>query len=362
VQNARFWRYALIWMLILATVWIGDRFIRSAFLTVDEPRPVAARGALSDWEKQNIEIFRQTAPSVAYIFTESARPGVAGQVQIAAGAGSGFLWDKAGHVVTNNHVIEGAQRVAVRIDSGDPIEATVIGRAPNYDLAVLRLSEARTSFQPIPIGTSNDLQVGQAVYAIGNPFGLTRTLTTGVVSAVNRTLPTASGREVAGVIQTDAPINPGNSGGPLLDSAGRLIGVNTAILSESGASAGIGFAVPVDVVNKIVPELIKRGRVPTPAIGVKVLNEEAAAPIGVPGVIIAGVVPNSPAARAGLRGMDRAIGRPGDIIVAVGGKPVKSVAELAAALEEIGIGNTATLTVWRDGQTREVKVTIADMA
>ena len=170
----------------IATVWLGDRFIRDTVLTVDTPRPIAARGALSDWEQQNIELFRQTAPSVVYIFTETSQRAPGGRTQIAAGAGSGFVWDQAGHVVTNNHVIDGAQRVAVRLDSGEAIPATVIGTAPNYDLAVLRLSESRNAFQPIPIGTSADLKVGQAVYAIGNPFGLERTLTFGVISALNR--------------------------------------------------------------------------------------------------------------------------------------------------------------------------------
>lgn len=361
MQNNRFWRYALIWSLILATIWIGDRFIRDTFLTADEPRTIAARGALSDFEQQNIDVFQRISPSVVYIFTETAQRVPGGRTQIANGAGSGFIWDKAGHVVTNNHVVEGAQRVAVRLDSGEAIPATIVGTAPNFDLAVLQLTESRAAFPPIPIGTSADLKVGQAVYAIGNPFGLERTLTTGVISALNRTLPTARGREVPGVIQTDAAINPGNSGGPLLDSAGRLIGVNTAILSESGGSAGIGLSVPVDIVNKVVPELIKRGRVPTPGIGVQVLSETDAAPFGIPGVVIAGVMPNLPAARAGLRGLDRNAGRLGDVIVAVDGKPVKTVAELAAALEKAGIGNTATVTIWRDGQTRDVKIPVADM-
>lgn len=168
-------------------------------------------------------------------------------------------------MVTNHHVVEGATRVAVRLDSGEAVPARVIGFAPNSDLAVLRLSENRAALRPIPIGTSDDLKVGQSVYAIGNPFGLTRSLSTGVISALERRLPAGSGREIAGVIQTDAAINPGNSGGPLLDSAGRLIGVNTAILSGSGSFAGIGFAVPADTVNRIVPKLIRDGRVPTPA-------------------------------------------------------------------------------------------------
>ena len=240
------------------------------------------------------------APSVVYIFTENAHTGFFGQREVQRGAGSGFLWDIHGHVVTNFHVIKGSQSIQVRLDSGEAIRATYVGGSPDHDLAVIRLRSMPQSIRPIPVGTSDDLAVGQAVFAIGNPFGLARTLTTGVISALDRRLPTAEGREVMGVIQTDAAINPGNSGGPLIDSAGRLIGVNTAIISGSGSSAGIGFAVPVDVVNRVVPKLITNGKVPRPGIGIIVLDEEIAAGLDVLGVVIDRVVPGSEADRVGV--------------------------------------------------------------
>ena len=353
-MGGRFGRYALIWILLLLSVYLGDRFIRSAFLTADEPRAVTARGALSDIERSTIELFQTAAPSVVYIVAEGNRPG-------EAAAGSGFVWDRAGHIVTNHHVIEGARRVAVRLDNGTLLPAQVVGSAADYDLAVIRLGESREALKPISIGSSSDLKVGQMVFAIGNPFGLSRTLTTGVISALDRRLPTAQGREVRGAIQTDAAINPGNSGGPLLDSAGRLIGVNTAIFSETGGSVGVGFAVPADVVNRIVPQLVRDGRVPRPSIGVAILDEEAAARQGIAGLVIARVTPGSPAARAGLRGLDLDRGRLGDVITQVNGEEVRTVADFAAALDKLGIGNTARLAVLRDGRQMEVSVTVADI-
>jgi 2-alkenal reductase len=204
--------------------------------------------------------------------------------------------------------------------------------------------------------------VGQITFAIGSPYGLNRTLTMGVISALDRTLPSGANREIRGVIQTDAAINPGNSGGPLLDSAGRLIGVNTAIVSRSGAFAGIGFAVPVDIVNRVVPQLIKEGRVPRPGIGITALPEELAAQIAVRGVVVAGVVPGSPAAKAGLEGIDEQAGRLGDIITRVNGERVLTVADLATELSEVGIGNEVKLTVIRNGEERTVTVTVTDIA
>ena len=350
--------FALIWLLILATLWVGDRFIRAVWLTGDTPRAVTARGELSDFERHNIELFRNAAPSVAYIFTESADPRTG---QRRGGAGSGFIWDGAGHVVTNHHVVEGATRVRVRFDNGESVAARVVGSAPDNDLAVVRLEENRLQLRPIPIGTSTDLQVGQVVYAIGNPFGLSRTLSSGIISALDRRLPTGTAREIAGVIQTDAAINPGNSGGPLLDSAGRLIGVTTAILSGSGQFAGIGFAVPVDTVNRIVPALIRDGRVPRPGIGIAVAPEEAAAQLGVSGVVVAQVRPGSSAAQAGLRGFDLRSGEPGDVVTHVGNVPVATLADFARELEKIGVGKDATLTVWRAGRTRTVTVRVIDI-
>jgi len=354
--------FLLVWALIIVTVWLGDRVVRNVFLTVDAPRPVAARGELAPQETQTIEIFEQTAPSVAYIFTESVAAAGAGAGARQQGAGSGFIWDQAGHVVTNAHVVAGARRVLVRMDDGEPISAKVLGVAPDYDLAVLELGDSRARFQPIPIGSSADLKVGQTVLAIGNPFGLSRTLTTGVISALDRSLPGRQGRTIEDVIQTDAAINPGNSGGPLLDSAGRLVGVNTAILSDSGTSAGIGFAVPVDTVNRVVPTLIAKGRVPRPGFGVLVADDALAARLGIDGVVIGRVVPGSPAERAGLRGFDQRSGTLGDVIVAAGGQPVRRPGDLSRALNAAGIGNRIVLDVVRDGARRQVEVEIVDIS
>jgi S1-C subfamily serine protease len=214
---------------------------------------------------------------------------------------------------------------------------------------------------PIAIGTSDDLKVGQWVFAIGNPFGLDQSLTTGIISALKRRLPTSGGREITNVIQTDAAINPGNSGGPLLDSAGRAIGVNTAILSPSGTSAGIGFAIPIDSVNRVVPELIRRGSVPTPGIGIVAASEAAATRAGVQGVVIVRTAPGSSAERAGLHGMDPRTGKPGDIIAAINGKPVRGLADLIQELERVGVGKRVTLTVQRDGREVPVEVDVMDI-
>ncbi|MFQ5954047.1 MAG: S1C family serine protease [Kiloniellales bacterium] len=357
-MQGRFIRYAVIWALVIATIWVGDRLIRDLWLTGDEPRPVTPRGELAEFERFTIELFERAAPSVVYIYTETTPAGRFGP----RGAGSGLVWDSAGHVVTNFHVVEGARRVRIRLDTGEAATATVAGVAPDYDLAVVRLSDTRTGLRPIPIGSSADLKVGQAVFAIGNPFGLSRTLTTGIISALDRRLPTMSRREIPGVIQTDAAINPGNSGGPLLDSAGRLIGVNTAIVSDSASSAGIGFAVPVDVVNQVVPRLIRDGKVPRPGIGILVAEPEIAARLGLDGIVIAEVLGGSAAAEAGLIGMDPRLERIGDVITQVDGRPVRTIAEFAAALAHAGIGNQVTLTVTRDGRRRDVRVTVADIS
>ncbi|MCP4221068.1 MAG: trypsin-like serine protease, partial [bacterium] len=282
---------------------------------------------LADYEKSTMAIFNNAAPSVVYLFTERSVRGFFGTKSTRQGAGSGFLWDKAGHVVTNYHVVAGSQKIQVRLDSGLVSDATFVGASPDHDLAVVRLRNLPPKIVPIPIGESETLKVGQAAFAIGNPYGLDRTLTTGIISALNRRLPAETGREIVGLIQTDAAINPGNSGGPLIDSAGRLIGVNTAIISGSGSSAGIGFAVPVDTVNDIVPKLISHGKVARPGIGISVLSEEDAASLGIVGIVIEKVFKDSEAARAGLRGIDYYNHRLGDIIVAVQGKKVANLAE-----------------------------------
>jgi len=314
------------------------------------PRVVEARGDLAAGEKSVVELFEVSKASVAYIFTES----VQGQL-------FGFIWDDAGHIVTNAHVVEGASRIRVQLDDSEPLPARLVGIAPSYDLAVIRLVNKPANLRPIPVGTSGDLLVGQSVFAIGNPFGLSKTLTAGIVSALGRTLPVSNGREIPDVIQTDAAINPGNSGGPLLDSAGRLIGVNTAILSQSGSSAGVGFAIPVDLVNQIVPQLIERGTLPRPGIGIAVADESLARRLGIRGIAIMGVEPGSPAAQAGLKPFDLQAGVVGDIIIAVDRKPVANVLQLSKALEAIGVGGKANLLVMRGDDTREVAVTIVDL-
>ncbi|GFZ84692.1 2-alkenal reductase [Elstera cyanobacteriorum] len=350
----RFSRLLLLGLLLIAALWVGERFVRSVWLVVDRPRPVDARGSLTEHEQHTIALFENAAPSVAYIFTGD--PGSDG------GAGSGFVWDAAGHIVTNYHVVEGAQSVRVRLDRGDALDARVIGVSPDHDLAVIKLVDGRVPLRPIPIGSSAELKVGQSVYAIGNPFGLSRTLTSGLISALDRRLPTAPGREVIGAIQTDAAINPGNSGGPLLDSAGRLIGITTAILSATGSSAGVGFAVPVDTINRIVPILIRDKRIPRPGIGILAAPDELAARFGVSGLVVASVLPGSPAAKIGLRGIDRSAGRLGDVITHVAGQPISGIASLAALLDQVGIGKPVDITVQRDGRVRNERLTVADIA
>lgn len=325
-----------------------------------QPRVVEARGDLSNTEKSVINLFDASKGSVAYIFTES----VQGQLffrRVAEGAGSGFIWDDLGHVVTNAHVVQGASRIRVQLDDSEPLPARLVGIAPSYDLAVVRLVTMPKDIRPIPVGTSSDLRVGQSVFAIGNPFGLSKTLTSGIVSALGRTLPVENGREIPGVIQTDAAINPGNSGGPLLDSAGRLIGVNTAILSKSGGSAGVGFAIPVDLVNQIVPQLIERGALPRPGIGIAVADETMARRLGIRGIAVMGVEPGSPADRVGLKPFDLQQGLIGDVIIAVNRQPVANVLELSKALEKAGVGSTVDLLVLRGEEPRELSIDIIDL-
>ena len=331
-----------------------------------EPRLVTARGELAQDEKATIELFKASGPSVVYITTLQRAPDFRNRSghDIPAGTGSGFLWDNAGHVVTNYHVIKDGTGADVTLSNHETYSARLIGTAPAYDLALLKINTQASKLRPIPIGTSADLQVGQKVFAIGNPFGLDQTLTTGIVSALGRTIQGISGRAIEDVIQTDAAINPGNSGGPLLDSAGRLIGVNTAIFSPSGTSSGVGFAVPVDTVNRIIPQLLAEGKVSRPYLGVQVsdpVSEQVLGRRGVPGVLVMGVEADSPAEKAGLRGVQQTAEGLilGDIIQQAAGKPVRRVDELFAILERHKPGETLRLKVLRDGKSVEVDVILA---
>ncbi|MEO8102215.1 MAG: trypsin-like peptidase domain-containing protein [Betaproteobacteria bacterium] len=326
-----------------------------------EPRAVAPRGPLLEAEKSLVTLFEQSAPSVAYITTERVERTGFFTAGVAQGAGSAFVWDSAGHIVTNFHVIENARKIVVQLDAGkEPIAADYVGGAPEYDLAVVKLKSIPAGLKPIPVGSSRDLRVGQSVIAIGNPFGLSRTLTTGVISALDRYLPTQEFAEIAGAIQTDAAINPGNSGGPLLDSAGRLVGVNTAIRSSSGSSAGVGFSIPVDLVNRIVPQLIARGRAASPGIGIIPFDPFVVARNGIKGVVVDRIRSGSPAAQAGMKALNRRTGELGDVITAVNGRPVETLSTFVAELDRAGIGNVADFTVSRDGKDRHEKIRVID--
>ena len=326
-------------------------------------RPVAERADLDAEEQHTIALFRDAQRSVAFITTlvEQVDFWTRHVFEVPAGTGSGFVWDELGHVVTNFHVVQDSDSQKVTL--GDTqYDAKTVGFARDQDLAVLRIAAPPGTLRPIRVGTSADLLVGQKVYAIGNPFGLDYTLTNGIVSALGRTIQGASGATIFDVIQTDAAINPGNSGGPLLDSSGRLIGVNTAIYSPSGASAGIGFAVPADIVSRIVPQLIAHGRVIRPVLGVGLderLSSYVTRRLDVEGALIREVYRGTGAEAAGLQGTSLARGGrivPGDIVQEIDGKRVKSTGDLQGRLADYQPGDTVTLTLWREGKTRKVQV------
>jgi S1-C subfamily serine protease len=341
-------------------------FVHAAQPAAAMPRKPTARGPLDAEERATIDLFEGARRSVVYIATTQRvmDPWTRNPLQVQRGTGSGFLWDAAGHVVTNNHVIQGASGAQVRLADGRSFDAELVGTSPYHDLAVLRIRPGANPPPPLPIGTSADLRVGQKVLAVGNPFGLDWTLTTGVVSALNRELPAEGGVAIRDLIQTDAAINPGNSGGPLLDSAGRLIGVNTAIFSPSGAYAGIGFAVPVDTVNRVVPRLIATGRYTRPTLGIGTqsqINAALSRQYRVQGVFVLSVERGSPAAGAGLRPatIDRNENVTiGDVILAVGERRTESVEDLNDALDRLSPGDNAVLRVQRGRQQIQLSVPI----
>jgi len=359
-MNRRFALFVAIVAAVLVALTLSN--IRYSPWTNSTARSVDQRGPLSDAERANIELFERVSPSVVQVVARSAAANPLDEDEgTGAASGTGFIWDNDGHVVTNNHVVQNGSEVAVRFASGEVAQAEIIGVAPNYDLAVLRIKKSRQLPPPVALGSSTELKVGQSAFAIGNPFGLDQSLTSGIISALKRRLPTSSGREIANVIQTDTAINPGNSGGPLLDSAGRLIGVNTAILSPSGTSAGIGFAIPVDIVNRVVPELIKNGRVPTPGIGIVAASEAVSTRLGIEGVIIVRTAPGSPAERAGIRGVDLGSGALGDVIVQADGKPVHRLSDLTDQIEQVGAGKSIRISLKRGSQTRDIDIDIVDI-
>ncbi len=328
-------------------------------------RPVTPRSDLGADERNTIEVFKTASPSVVFITSIEVRRGLFSLniYEIPQGTGSGFIWDQQGRIVTNYHVISDANRIEVTLADHSTWKAALIGAAPDRDLAVLQIAAPAEKLRPIMVGESDNLQVGQKVFAIGNPFGLDQTLTTGVVSALGREIKSVTNRTIHNVIQTDAAINPGNSGGPLLDSAARLIGVNTAIYSPSGGSAGVGFAVPVHEVNRVVPQIIRHGRVVRPGIGISAVNQRVVEELGLEGVLVLKAEPSSAAEKAGLRGTQQVRGGLilGDLIVAVNGAPVADWNQLRDELEKHQAGETVTLTLLRDERQVEVTVTLEAM-
>ena len=323
-------------------------------------RPVDARGNLAEDELSTIELFKTTSPSVVHVTTVTRGLDLNSfnVTEIPRGVGSGFIWNEDGYIVTNFHVIQGAAGAKVTLADNTTLDANLVGYDDSKDLAVLKVTAPPEKLTPIPLGTSADLQVGQKVFAIGSPFELDQTLTTGVIGGLGREIQSVSGRPIQGVIQTDAAINPGNSGGPLLDSGGRLIGVNTAIASPSGVSVGIGFAVPVDTVRRVVPQLIRTGKVDRPGLGIQPFGDHIVRRMGLEGVLVQQVIPGSAGAKAGLRSTNHEENVLGDLIVSIEGHDIRNHDDLYRALDDRKIGDKVRVTVLRDGKQIELSVTL----
>lgn len=318
-------------------------------------------------EQNNIEVYKAIAPGVANISASVARRDMFGMVEEGEGGGSGSVIDDQGHILTNYHVIEGAQKLTVSFGGDKTYQATVVGGDPDTDLAVIKVDAPREQLRIVPFGDSDQLSVGQKVLAIGNPFGLDRTLTTGVISGLQRPIRARNGRPIEGAIQTDASINPGNSGGPLLDSHGRMIGINSQILSPSGASAGVGFAIPINIAKRIVPQLIQNGMVRRPRMGigtraVKDLRDQVRLPV-TDGLIVIQVVPGSAADQAGIRGLvqtDDGDVELGDIIMSVDGQAMNTSDDLYRVLDKHQIGDTIQVEVLRKDRHVTLPVRLTD--
>lgn len=327
---------------------------------------LAAAALLPD-EENTIKVFRDASPSVVFVTNVAVvHDFYMDETELPQGSGTGFIWDKEGHVVTNYHIVHGGDSFLVTLKDRTELKAVLVGAEPRKDVAVLKLQGKLDKARPLPVGSSAKLVVGQKTVAIGNPFGLDNTVTTGIISALGRQVPGIGGVKIRDMIQTDAAINPGNSGGPLLDSEGRLIGMNTLIYSRSGSSSGIGFAVPVDAIKKIVPQLIKSGRVIQPGLGVGVLTEGQKRHLlgRVDGVVIREVTPGSPAAKAGLRGIRRdRSGRLllGDIITAIDGKKVGDYDDLYHLLDGYSVGDLVRLEYLREGRSRSAQVRLVNV-
>lgn len=322
-------------------------------------------------ERSTVELFQRSSPKVVYVHRiATVRNRAYQKAHVSDGAGSGIIWDDKGHIVTNFHVIKGAEQLAITLGRMT-VPVKVIGTEPRKDIAVLEIKSPQAlaslkAFKPFDIVHLNDLMVGQKAIAIGNPFGLDHSLSTGVISALGRQVPGIGGVTIRNMIQTDTPINPGNSGGPLLNSSGQLIGMNTMIFSRSGASAGVGFAVPADDIQKIVTQIIQHGRVILSGLGIQRVEPNVAHKLGVnKGILIADVLPNTPAAAVKLHGTYRDNWGHlvlGDIIVAINAHPVSDYDALYNLLTEIQVGEKVTVTIQRGHKQRDVTVRTIDVA
>jgi S1-C subfamily serine protease len=363
--------FALILVIVFLLAWFGWKQARRIFGDLNAPdatpRAITARGDLAMDEKSTIELFRQASPSVVFITTSvrGYNRFTLSPFEVPLGSGSGFVWDDRGYIVTNYHVVKDSSRALVTLADQTQYEAETIYVAPDYDIAVIKVDAPKASMPALAVGTSKDLAVGQKVFAIGNPFGLDHTLTTGIISAIDREITSVTGARIRGVIQTDAAINPGNSGGPLLDSAGRLIGMNTAIanpLASSGVegfNVGIGFAIPVDMINQVVPVLMRNGKFTPPRMGVSLFPDSIASRWGVDGVVVEQVEPGGPAEKAGLRSATTTRGKlNADAIVAIDGRAIGSLADLRDVLREHAAGDTVRVDAVRDGQKLALQVTL----
>jgi len=359
----------LLILTVLLVIQMMDGVSPSLFNPDATPRAVTPRGNLAEDEQSTIELFESASRSVVHIESLSVRQDRLSfnVLEIPKGTGSGIIWDADGHVVTNYHVIEGAQAARVTLFDDSAYDARLVEKHPDKDIAVLKIDAPRSKLFPISVGESHDLRVGQKVFAIGNPFGLDQSLTTGVISGLGRTIKAASGRPISDVIQTDAAINPGNSGGALLDSAGRLIGVNTAIVSPSGAYAGVGFAIPIDVLNVYVPQIIQTGSVEQPGLGIQIVPDSVVqrlvkdGRLQQPGVLVLRVFANGAASKAGiLPTRESTRGRTvwGDLIIAVDMTPVERLTDLYKALSDRKVGDKISVTVFRDGQELSVSLVL----
>ena len=348
---------------------VSNRLDQSSQAALSETPPpgITDPGVATD-EQNNIEVYKALSPGVVFIHSTSYARDFLGFVEPQEGSGSGSILDQQGNILTNYHVVEGAQKLSVSMGGQKDYAATIVGGDPDTDLAVIRLVEKPAgALTVVPMGDSDKLVVGQKVLAIGNPFGLDRTLTTGVISGLQRPIRARNERLIEGAIQTDASINPGNSGGPLLDSRGRMIGINSQILSPSGSSAGVGFAVPVSIAKRVVPQLLQSGQVKRPKLGISTRNVEAIRnQVELPvsdGVLIVQVARGSGAANAGLRGlqqMENGDVELGDIIVSINNEKVGNADDLFRVLDKHQIGETVQVQIFRDGRRMSVPVKLME--